>query len=307
MLSLDNQPNVVENAKRGYHFMAMIQLPREADLWERPISQWGDDKDRLRKAAEESFESLEKTRAAGDADGTITFVKEHATSLLDPNVVDEFIFGRSDVDASDSRWRLVGAGSDEAPEQVSTPNDTMLSISYLRQWEMVFLIRHPALAFASLYRILLEVAPRGQVSKATQNIFTVNMTLRWSRRLYDLAAELSGSEPIVLDADDIISSPAVVQKFAADLGMDPSRVRRTWSPSTKEEIEKESPVNQRFFSTINASSGIMTDKLAGDIDIASEVAKWRLEFGEEGARKLETWVRAAMPDYLYLRGKRQTL
>jgi hypothetical protein len=323
MLSLDDQQDVPRDQKRGYHLIATATLPLEEHWWEKPIGQWGDNKDRLLQAAKDGFEALEKTRAVGNAEGKITFVKEHASLLADPNVFSRYMFG--DTGASNEVWRIDQSDSNLVSEQPSE-NDTMFSEAYLQQWNMAFLIRHPAMAFPSLYRILVVEKKIHQGSqgsqdseesrKSTENTLRISMTLRWSRRLYDLAAKIArgandaakASEtatwPIVLDADDVMANPAVVQKYAALMGMDPTKVQSTWSPVTEEEREKMTKRAQRMLSTLNASNGIMADKSSANIDVAAETEKWRKEFGDEGAEKLETWVRAAMPDYEYLRERR---
>jgi hypothetical protein len=88
------------------------------------------------------------------------------------------------------------------------------------------------------------------------------------------------------------------------MGMDPTKVQSTWSPISKEEGEKMTKTAQRMLSTLNASNGIMQEKSSANIDVATEAKKWKEEFGEEGAQKLEKWVRAAMDDYMYLRERR---
>jgi hypothetical protein len=314
MLSLDDQPNVPRNEQRGYHLRALVSAPQEKHLWEKPLDQWGDNRDQLLQAARDGFEALEKTRAVGDAAGKITFAKEHVCLLTDPNLYSEFIFG----DTTGRRWRLDQDGSDGTTEQTSKLNDTMFSETYLRQWKMAFLIRHPALAFPSLYRILMvDEAPDQENMKGRENYLRIFMTLWWSRRLYDLATQIherGGNDtaedadnptwPILLDADDIITNPLVVEKFADIMGMDPTKVQSTWSPTSNEEIQKMRKLAQRMLSTLNASNGVMKEKAKANIDITAEAKQWREEFGEEGGQNLEKWVRAAMPDYEYLREKR---
>jgi hypothetical protein len=315
MLSLDDQPNVTPNVRRGYYFRDMSALPRDANWWKNPLSQWGDNMHRLHQAAAEGFTALEKTRAVGDLEGQITFVKEHITYLTDPHVLDEFLFG--DDDASGRRWRIDQLSEKELPEHLSALNDTLFSVAYLQQWKMAFLIRHPAKAFPSLYRLLVEEITGQHDSEGAEIFFPAYMTLRWNRRLYDLATNLPRDNtnsttdnpggvtwPIVLDADDLMANPAVVEKFAAITGMDPSKVQTTWSSLPEEQLEKMTPRAQRMLSTLNASNGIILEKSAASVRIEDEVEKWKQEFGDAGAQRLENWVRAAMSDYEYLREKR---
>ncbi|UNI13349.1 hypothetical protein JDV02_000100 [Purpureocillium takamizusanense] len=320
MLGLDDQPDVSRNQSRGYHLKEMALLSLEGNLWDKPLGQWGDNEQRLRQAALDGFDALEKTRAAGDSQGKITFIKEHATFLTDPNVISDFIFGQAN--AKGKRWRIDETGSEnmKAPDGYSPLNDTMFSDAYLRQWTLAFIVRHPALAFPSLYRIRLNDMPDNEFPKGAANHLLVYMTIRWSRRLYDLATELNernrngaasengiSSRPLVLDADDVIANPQVVETFAALLGLDPDRVRSSWAPITQEQKERLSARGQIMLSTLNASNGIIPDKSAASISITAEAKKWVEEFGLARAQQLEKWVRDAMPDYEYLKERRLRL
>lgn len=72
----------------------------------------------------------------------------------------------------------------------------------------------------------------------------------------------------------------------------------------KEELERMPGHIRRMRSTIDGSHGIVQGKTAKGLDMDEEVAKWKAEFGDEGGVKVEKWVRAAMPDYEYMRAKR---
>ncbi|KAB5513292.1 hypothetical protein GE09DRAFT_1067412 [Coniochaeta sp. 2T2.1] len=292
MLNLDEQPAVVKDAKRGYHFMPLAMLAMEQGFWQKPLSQWSEDKkERLRRAQREGFEALEKTRAAADATGTMAFAKEHSVLLLDPGVMNEYTFGEES-----ERWK-VGDGKQ------GEDNVTMLSDNYLSNWRLVFLIRHPAMSAASLYRVTADAVWQNNVDKASKlNYMRNSNRLAWTRKLYDLARDL-GQDPLVIDADDVISGPGVVKLFAERLGMDPALVKTKWEPTSEEELKKKTPRAQRMLSTLLASSGLQRDKLAGDVDMAAEAAKWRDEFGE-GAKDIEAYVRESMPDYEYMRERR---
>jgi hypothetical protein len=104
----------------------------------------------------------------------------------------------------------------------------------------------------------------------------------------------------VLDADDIMTEPAVLVKLCNIIGLDSDRLRYEWEPA-----EQVRPLwSQAFRTTLDSSTTINTDKTAGDIDINEEVGKWRDEFREEDAQMIEKYVRAAMLDYEFLKSKR---
>jgi hypothetical protein len=66
-------------------------------------------------------------------------------------------------------------------------------------------------------------------------------------------------------------------------------------------------VERRMKSSLLSSTGIIRQgKVAAGLDIEHEAQKWAHEFGEEEAKKVANWVRAAMPDYEFLRERRLT-
>jgi hypothetical protein len=96
----------------------------------------------------------------------------------------------------------------------------------------------------------------------------------------------------------------VVLKYAKIIGLDPAKLKFSWSPKSKEELDKIHPVEKRMLSTISASAGIVEGKTSRGVDINEEVKKWKVEFGDEEGGKTEKWVRDAMPDYEYLKARR---
>ena len=64
---------------------------------------------------------------------------------------------------------------------------------------------------------------------------------------------------------------------------------------------------EMMLGSLNSSDKVNLDKVAGDVDIDVEAAKWREEFGETAGDRLETNVREAMSDYEYMRSKRLTI
>jgi hypothetical protein len=102
-------------------------------------------------------------------------------------------------------------------------------------------------------------------------------------------------------------NPGIVTKYASLAGLDPEKLRFEWEEVSEEQLQSMPPPNRVMLSFINKSRGIDKGKVAGAIDIDAEAAKWRVEFGEQGGRNLEQWVRDAMPDYLALHAKRLRL
>ena len=111
----------------------------------------------------------------------------------------------------------------------------------------------------------------------------------------------------MLDADDMMTSPELMSKYARLAGLDPDKLRFSWEKASQEELSNMSAMARMMLSSLSASDSVNLDKVAGNLDIAKEAAKWRVEFGDEDGSKLESWVHAAMPDYEHMRSKRLTI
>jgi len=121
----------------------------------------------------------------------------------------------------------------------------------------------------------------------------------------DISTARAAIWPIILDADDIMTNPGVVRRYAKIAGLDHSKLKFSWAPADTQELEKVTKEGARMRSTLFASAGIVEGKTAGEcIDIGREAIGWRREFGDEEGERIERWVRAAMPDYEYMRAKR---
>lgn len=78
-----------------------------------------------------------------------------------------------------------------------------------------------------------------------------------------------------------------------------------WEPATNDLDQNYPPsdIRRRMLSTLNESSGILLEKTSTNIDIGMEAKTWREEFGEKISRHMEKLVRAAMPDYEYMKAR----
>lgn len=108
----------------------------------------------------------------------------------------------------------------------------------------------------------------------------------------------------MLDADDIITEPEVVRRYADILGFDREKLRFEWDVASEEEVGKMGPMERRMRSTLDASKGIVEGKTAKGLDLDNEARKWKQEFGEELGQEMESLVQDAMSDYEYLRSRR---
>ncbi|GIJ85031.1 hypothetical protein Asppvi_003886 [Aspergillus pseudoviridinutans] len=323
MLKILNIPGqkLVTNEKGGYFFFnAFLKVSFNGRLT-LPVEEWSEaQKQEIRDAFQEAVDGLEDCAQRAEQEGKIAFAKEHAFWLTNPAEL-----GNWADHAASFRPRI----SDKyGPSQTFSPlNHTVLPDEYLHTWRLTFIIRHPALAFPSLCRALQKFGQSGlsQREDGAGSIET-NLTLKWTRMLYDWCLEqpdLPG-KPLVVDAQDIIHNPQVMVRYCEETGLDPNALQFEWE--SKQEVpdrqtlgpdsqsQKKSDVDfdkaeaeAVMLLTLSRSTGIIKDKTPTAVDITAEVKQWKEEFGEELASILETTVRDAMPDYEYLRSRRITV
>jgi hypothetical protein len=181
-------------------------------------------------------------------------------------------------------------------------NPTVLPTQFLRSVTPVLLIRHPALVFESILRVS---GPTMGV-RVDDEDFPVDASFRWLRILHDWfsKAAVNAVDPIVLNADEIIGHPTIVERLCEKLQLSATGVRFEWDPVPASIIEGQSSYRQHFFSTIQNSCGPQIDKHSAaqgqEIDLDSMTAKWQGVYGAEAAATLRSFVDDAMPDYEYL-------
>ncbi|OCT52562.1 hypothetical protein CLCR_10416 [Cladophialophora carrionii] len=342
ILNLPDQLKVyTPNALAGYLLTPAAQVIRDSNASAAPLDSWPNGlADRLKQIYRDGFVELEKTASKGAELGRAVFVKEHIQGLLHPLAQQRFVFGNANgkVAAVKSEvvepWDFSTTGGEIG--NYSALNDTVLADEMLKSWKPIFLIRHPALAFPSFYRVfrVLEGDEDDDPSGGRERWLDLYLTLHFTRRLYELYCAQGGAGgkeerspaktadegeahdgprsqqhlpewPIVLDADDIIASPVIVERLARRIGMDVSNLKFQWDAMPVEERKTMSPLMQTMLSTLLASDGVQVAKAAGQVvDVGVEKKKWETEWGESKAQKLERWVQAAMADYLFLRAKR---
>ena len=309
ILALEDQSNLLPSEKGGYFFIPTMGLRMHRfKTAGRHLDEWTQEERKgLMESYQNCFEALQKHAETAEAQGKDIFVKEHAPWLMEPVAETKWVFGENST--YESPWTVKAL-----PEQThSTLNETVLPDEFLKAWLPTFLIRHPALVFPSIYRTCVDLEGP-EVAKNEAGQHALEMTMHWSRTLYDwytqqLNIPESNSEPnvtwpIILDADDIMIEPEVVLRYSIIIGLDPTKLRFSWASASKEELDKMQGPERRMRSTLSASEGIIEGKTSTNLNIDEEAKKWRAEFGEEEGEKIEKWVRAAMPDYEYMKAKR---
>ena len=333
ILGLDEQPNMAAGHDRGgYIFLPVIKLITDMGLRQKSVQNWTDDEIMHVKAAyKDCFDDFQQTLARVSKNEHSIYVKEHVHFLIDPTTLSKHVFG-SPVDkeeaakrCDDGMWTLEhlqphslsdGDGS-PGPTGCAT-NITLLPDEFLQMWKPTFLIRHPALAFPSLYRALLVLEGTG--NESDDSVLGEHcMTLRWTRSLYDWYSEYyredegscSSSEdgdgvecPVVLDADDIMANPDQVARYSALLRMDPGKLSFSWLPATDREMSRLDVPTKRYLDTLLASGGVRKDKMSGDVNLERLAREWREESGPRVGYRLARLVKEALPDYEFLKARR---
>ncbi|EZF33912.1 hypothetical protein H101_02530 [Trichophyton interdigitale H6] len=277
MLGLDNQPDFVSGDDRGgYIFLPTIKLMTDLGLRSKGMADWTPNEiQQVQQSYQECFDEFQEYLETASLKRRSVIIKEHVHFLVKPTALSELVFGANNT-PHDIPWTLRIPESYGLEPKQSFLNPTVLPDEFLKTWSPAFLIRHPALAFPSLYRALYELETPANDEEA-DSLGEHCMTLRWTRTLYDWYSQnLTAAEsyidgritwPIILDADDIMTDPDVAIRFA--------------------EI-------------------MVQGKTAGSIDIETEARKWCFEFGYRAGKRIERLVREAMPDYKFLRSRRLT-
>ncbi|KAJ5886317.1 uncharacterized protein N7473_008991 [Penicillium subrubescens] len=317
ILALEDQPNVAFRRNGGYFFMPLVLLKAELRCsWKHVEQLSADQKAHVEECMKSCFNEFNDHIESAGSEGKIVVVKEHSNFLTDPVAKTRFLYGEESI-IQEMPWTLRGPNELVRTTSRSVLNETILSDEFLNTWRPVFLIRHPALSFPSFYRASVR-ADGEEFTKSTpgRRACQMVMTMRWTRKLYDfyvdsfkecnIRADQETAEatwPIVLDADDIMTEPAVLVKLCNILGLDSDRLRYEWGPSNQSR-----PLwAQAFRTTLDSSTTIITTKVAGNVNIDEEGKKWKEEFGEEDGQMIENYVRAAMLDYEFLKSKKLRL
>ncbi|KAF4244385.1 hypothetical protein CNMCM8980_010197 [Aspergillus fumigatiaffinis] len=313
MLSLKDQENVLPNDKGGYFFWDSLMEVRKAISQRRPLEHWSPgETEAVQKAFTQSLNDFESMSQSAESQGKIFFAKEHAQWIADPAIINHYMLNH-DYQAS-SRLGIQVPNSHGTARYFSPNNFTRFPDAYLETWQLTFLIRHPALAFPSFYRAVLNLEKEGFAGQQEiQPLMELHSTLKWTRLLYDWGCEHGARQqsdaclPILLDAQDVIHHPDVVLKYCELIGMSLAEVKFAWhsanSGNDMHGLGHKGP-EEVMMSTLNHSSCLIKEKAPATVDIALERGKWDEEFGERTAEQIEQWVRDAMLDYEYLWARR---
>ncbi|KAF7718835.1 Uncharacterized protein PECH_005833 [Penicillium ucsense] len=311
------QPALKTNAFSGYFFYPVLSTAALEGLTSKEAKDWTpQERQRYLGLCQESFDNLEGLSQEATKENKSIFTKEHVTWLIDPAML--FTLQTGSV-RSETPMRI--NVSEEYGSSRTYTQPSILPDEYLRTWQFAFTIRHPALAWPSLYRAIKRAGEEGGFvdEDGARGASLSNMTFGWTRIMYDwCVAQPDVPTPPIIDAHDLIHTPEVALKFCEQTGLDKTCLQFEWSKDGKKksdhwgDLDKNRPDRMDahrqaaniLLGTLEASTGLMKDRTPAHVDIEAEHAKWEVEFGKEMAGLIEKAVRNSMGDYEYLRAHR---
>ncbi|PYH97345.1 hypothetical protein BO71DRAFT_468253 [Aspergillus ellipticus CBS 707.79] len=329
ILNIPDQPDTITSDRGGYFFHAAFVSAAKDGRLTQPPRDWTDEAKRnVQSTFQQCFDRLEECCVRAESEQKLIFAKEHSFWFSNPMEFSQVVHGAEHGPYDLSSFR-VNVPSRYGPTQTfSSNNKTVFPDEYLRTWRMVFIIRHPALVFPSFFRAMDRISDTELFEPGTlPGTLAANMTLRWTRWLFEWCQEQSGTAPMLLDAYDVIHRPLVVRRFCELAGLDPTKMMFEWERTANGDSDPHCPGYEAarqngvveehmaiweksmkiMTSTLDGSEGVMKEKEPGVVDIVEEAKKWRVEFGDRMAGVVEKAVWDAMPDYEYLQAQRFTI
>lgn len=248
ILNIHQQPDIHTNAKAGYFFYDAYMASSGRGKQQHDGRLTDDDKTSIRTVFQNCLATIEEESKQARAANKTFFTKEHAFWFVNPAAMRAHADGKRHGQ-SDDQAQAQAHGDDldafrlDVPEEeygstrtFSEGNFTVLPDEYLRTWRIAFVIRHPALAWPSMYRAMLKIAKLGLLDEdGVKGTSAENMTLKWTRCLFDWCYRQPDEMvlPVIIDAHDVIHHPAAVLQFCEKTGLDTSLVQMEWDdPAT---------------------------------------------------------------------------
>lgn len=187
----------------------------------------------------------------------------------------------------------------QAQAQLLAENFTLLSSSLLLHPNTIPLIaiRDPRLTVPSVYRVLGRMDLPHAGGRPMFLVATCNI---WNVVLYNFY-KANGIEPLVIDADEYMTSREFVREVCGKIGLQGEAVRFEWdactttdastdtsegdstSTSTKRQWggEEIHPMQYASQNTLYESSGVRAGLAAKNLDLDEIVRGWEEEFGDD--------------------------
>jgi Sulfotransferase domain len=194
-------------------------------------------------------------------------------------------FGVAEVDGTVVRSErdLIGALRKLAAERPVFFKDTtdfhypglLADTAFLREATHTFMIRDPKAAIASHYRLNPKLG-RDEIGFA------------WLHEIYAAVADATGTEPVVLDGDDLVAAPeAIVQAYCARVGIPYVAEALSWRPKVLPGWQR----TARWHTSVSDSSGFEQRSEDGAVDVEADPT-------------LRAFLRYHQPFYEQLRARR---
>lgn len=163
----------------------------------------------------------------------------------------------------------------------------------------LFTIRHPILCVPSTIKSIRDTKSGG----ASVPAYKIGTDLSFARELYDWYMS-KGIEPVVVDADDYMTSEHFCRGLAKRLGLDPEQVAVAWEPTPEEQQAQMHPVLRAIQKTLIDSKGLVSGRAAKNINLDEEEARWKDDFPPEVVNLMHDLIQRMSPDYEYLKERR---
>ena len=166
----------------------------------------------------------------------------------------------------------------------------------------IITIRHPVLTVPSNYRAMHSLTPN-----PSENNTISSGDYHCLRDLYDFY-KANGISPVVVDADDYMTSEAYVLHICREVpGLEPETAVLSWPKTSDEEQKEMNPHLVTVQNTLINSQGLVPGRASQNQNLAEVQSKWAAEFGEEKARSFKKIVQFNTAPYEYLRERRLRL
>jgi hypothetical protein len=163
----------------------------------------------------------------------------------------------------------------------------------------VLTIHDPRLTVPSAFRVLRDM---GMPHGSGRPNFTISTSLQWQRLLYDFFIS-HGISPLVVDADDLMTSPHYARLLCEKLDLDPAQACLSWPAASEEEKSAMHPMFLASQRNLIESGGPNPGRAAQNADFEKEEQQWEVEFGEDTVMVKEM-IAFAIPHYDWFQGKR---
>lgn len=212
--------------------------------------------------------------------GEILMLHTHSCLPLSPDRVLEFMTAPTSKGAGSDNFTLI-------------PDDLLLHPGTVP----VLTIRHPRLVVPSAYRAMQKIV----AGAGRPNTFLLACCV-WTRWLYDFYVN-HGIQPLVLDADDYMTSEDFVRELCKRAGLNPEETVFSWSTVSDEEKENLERPFVEVQTTFMSSTKANPSRAAKNVDLEREEAKWAEEFGAD-LPFIRELVQISIPHYKYLHERR---